>query len=415
MVNYLVPFLLSVSLSPVCTVYSLELLDTSWLFNQTVRLLQGCQLQGVANVQIFTPDASSSYGAQWTRDFTFALGAVQPMKTLPPPVNVEAAVTYTFTRITNEGEVPDRVYADGHSIFSPGSGSWASKVAWDNMAFTGLLLSTYAENWNTTDGYFCTMEPIVKLAFTYLNVSSNGITYNSDTAPNCSWGFMDTVIITRHMYFVTLLYYESALRMQALSLKTGCGDTNYYQTIVDKISSNIEIFNLNSTVIPLFYSSDGIDSLPDVWGSAYMTYLGLGTLVQRTAIVNYLVNEWYQYTNGSKTTIWQEGQLRHLPQPYVWTNCFPGACSTPGTYQNGAFWATPLKWTIPAILEYGYPDVAYEILNSTIQSFTVGGIMEAINRDIGYTGVKDYVASGTNVLVAAETYNDYVRKTLGSK
>ena len=36
----------------------------NWLVNETASLLVGCQLPGVGNVTLFTPDGSSSYGAQ---------------------------------------------------------------------------------------------------------------------------------------------------------------------------------------------------------------------------------------------------------------------------------------------------------------------------------------------------------------
>ena len=49
---------------------------------------------------------------------------------------------------------------------------------------------------------------------------------------------------------------------------------------------------------------------------------------------------------------------------------------------------------------YGFGAQATEIAEAAIASFKAGGVMEAINRPIGYAGVRDYVASATNLLGA---------------
>jgi len=85
---------------------------------------------------LFTPDASASYGAQWTRDFAMALahassGSFPP---LPPTTTLAASVVFTLSRVTPSGCVPDRVQADGTPVFAPGSkGMWPIQLAWDNM------------------------------------------------------------------------------------------------------------------------------------------------------------------------------------------------------------------------------------------------------------------------------------------
>lgn len=63
----------------------------AWLQNKTQHFLVACQLTGVGGVQLFTPDASSSYGAQWTRDFEMALSNA-PGEFKAIHANVSAAV-----------------------------------------------------------------------------------------------------------------------------------------------------------------------------------------------------------------------------------------------------------------------------------------------------------------------------------
>ena len=43
--------------------------DMAWLRQDAARMINGSRLAGVNGTTLYTPDASSSYGAQWTRDF----------------------------------------------------------------------------------------------------------------------------------------------------------------------------------------------------------------------------------------------------------------------------------------------------------------------------------------------------------
>ena len=168
----------------------------------------------------------------------------------------------------------------------------------------------------------------------------------------------------------------------------------------------------------LFLASSGLENVPDVFGSAYLVTLGLSSPTRRLAVSTFLSSQWHIATSradskedkfGNTTCIFQEGQVRHLPYPLAWKKCwhhphFVGLdrtyCPALGTYQNGAFWATPLNWVLPALVANHFTAEAVAIAAAAISSFQTGGIMEAINRDMNYTGVRDYVASACNVLGA---------------
>jgi VIT1/CCC1 family predicted Fe2+/Mn2+ transporter len=100
-------------------------------------------------------------------------------------------------------------------------------------------------------------------------------------------------------------------------------------------------------------------------------------------------------------TIFQAGQVRHLPYPLLWKACWKG-CPAPGTYQNGAYWATPLNWVLPALQANGFGGEAAGIASAAVASFQAGGVMECVNAPLGYHGVRDYVASATNLLGVVE-------------
>jgi hypothetical protein len=126
--------------------------------------------------------------------------------------------------------------------------------------------------------------------------------------------------------------------------------------------------------------------VPDVFGSAYLVSLNFSTpLVRcllwgvvfclvsekgflrflrmsiwvqllynyhRASVAGFLADQWRKSVsgtvNGLSSTIFQHGQVRHLPFPLLWKRCWT-SCPSPGTYQNGAFWATPLNWVLEAL------------------------------------------------------------------
>ena len=112
-------------------------------------------------------------------------------------------------------------------------------------------------------------------------------------------------------------------------------------------------------------------------------------------------------------------QVRHLPAPLVWGSCFLGGCPSPGTYQNGAWWSTPLPWVTDALVATGHADVAAGLVADTIALFqntssAVGGVMECVNPQTGDHGVPDYVDSGTNTLAAATALARYRAQSTGA-
>ena len=145
----------------------------------------------------------------------------------------------------------------------------------------------------------------------------------------------------------------------------------------------------------------GFQAYPDVWGSAYLVALNLSTPARRKAAMAAMV--------GAKETYFRAGQVRSLPFPQLWTRCdfAPGGqghCAANGTYQNGAYWATPLSYVTAAMIGTGHADFAEELLAEAVADFKTRGIYEDV--DDGYPahskGVLNYTASATSALWAAK-------------
>lgn len=371
----------------------------TWLLNTSISLLTRCVITSHDGVALFTPDASSSYGAQWTRDFAMAVQNAAPALK-QTGLNVSAAVAYTLSRVSAAGVAPDRVQANGAAVAAPGPvGHWPIKLAWDNGPFAALMLAGYARAWG--DGaFFCAWEPAARRALDLLPLDG-GLAWNDPAAPNCSFGFEDSVVLPGRMLTVSLLLYDAATQVAALARAHGCGDAPHYDGLARGVAGGVDaLFDVASG---LFNASSELETVPDVFGSAYAAALGLSSAPRRAAVAAFLAAQW-RATGGARgaantTTIWQEGQARHLPFPETWRACW-GPCPRPGTYQNGAFWATPLNWLLPALTAGGFGAEAEAVAAAAVQSFQARGVTEAINRDIDYAGVRDYVASACNVLGA---------------
>ena len=368
----------------------------SWLANETASLLKGCQLPGVGGVTLYTPDGSSSYGAQWTRDFAMALAAAP--RAFPLGANVSASVAYTLSRVTPQGVVPDRVQANGAAVFAPCTPScgWGISLAWDNMPYAGLLLAAYARGWRDT-AFFCEWEPTVRRALDFVPLA-RGLAWNDPAAPNASFGFEDSVVLPGRQLTVSLLLFDAATQLGALAAAAGCGEPAHYAALAAAVAGAVD--DLHDAASGLFLASDTLEALPDVFGSAYAVALGLSTVQRRAGVAAFLAAQWRAtQARGAAAapTIFQAGQVRHLPFPLLWKKCWKG-CPAPGTYQNGAYWATPLNWVLPVLTLNGFDQEAAGVAAAAVASFQAAGVMECVNAPLAYHGVRDYVASATNLL-----------------
>lgn len=312
---------------------------------------------------------------------------------------VRAAVALQFARGQRaDGCFADRVQTDGTPVFSPGgTASPFADHAIDNMPFAGRLLAAYAGrfaavNRTAVQALFCAAEPQVRRALDFLQIDpATGLVWNDPDRPNCTYGFTDTVAKQGGLLFSSLLVVDAAQQMANWSAAFGCGNSSQYAAEAVAMATAVSGGPLAAPVAQTGFflaCTQGANSLPDVWGSAYAVQLGVATPAQTTAVVAQLANA----TNG----LYQSGQVRHLPAGVYWGKCFLGGCPAHGTYQNGAFWATPLSWVLPVLAAHGQAPLAESLLNATVANFQAIGPMECVDNT--YHGVTDYVDSGTNAL-----------------
>ena len=171
--------------------------------------------------------------------------------------------------------------------------------------------------------------------------------------------------------------------MFQLCRKLQCGNLNTYKRRFQYVQQSINKLWDEST--GMFWAADIDCKQIDIWGSAYAIEVGITTQAQTDSITNYLVEHYDE--------IVRNGQVRHLAGSDThWQQLFH-PCPE-GTYQNGAYWATPLSWIIPI---YARHDMGFakKMLQTVIHDFQENGINECINE--GYVKVPNFVVSATNV------------------
>jgi len=353
--------------------------DRGWLQSATLAQLKGCQVEAKDGTVLFMPDGSGHYRALWTRDFAYM---VRCAGDLMDREQVRAAIVFLLKGQRADGCMPDRVNADGKPVYSPGAQtSPLADHALDNGPFMALLVATYTRRWGDHD-FFREHEPALRRGLDFVRRSPNGLVYNDPARPQCPYGFTDTVAKTGHVLFTSLLYYDACGQLERLCRQTGCGEPAVYRRRGDRIRKDLD--RLWDESSGMFVAADRDCRQIDVWGSALAVDLDVTTPARRDRILDYLTRQ--------AEAIFKRGQVRHLPAPEHWSRMLLPIA--PETYQNGAYWATPHAWLLPALAR-GNPELASRLLNATIQDFRATGINECVNDN--YRNVPAYVVSATNV------------------
>lgn len=329
-----------------------------------------------------TPDGVGNYHALWVRDFEYM---VEYAGDLLDPKEIEASILYLLNGQRDDGCMPDRVNKQGVAVYGPGAeNSQLADHALDNNMFMAKMVCCYVDLTDNGE-FFRQVEPAIRKALDHTQRADNGLVYNSPEAPQCPYGFTDVVGKTGHLLFCSVLYLDACQRMEQWCQKTGCGEPEEYRQRAALIRKNLSL--LWNDEQGMFWAADHDCKQICIWGSALAAEVGCTTEEQADRIADYLIKHY----DG----IVEHGQVRHLPAGETWQRFMPKIGSfKPGTYQNGAFWGTPIAWVAPTIARRNL-DLAVKMVNDAIADYRNRGIMECINGE--YHNVPEYVTSATNV------------------
>lgn len=361
----------------------LEERDVLWLREETMKQLEGSRVQSSSGVWLQTPDGVGHYKALWVRDYYYQYryaGEFFDNK------EVKVAIKFLLDGQRIDGCVPDRIRADGTVVYSPGGlGNPMADHAVDNGPFMAMLVCEYATRTGDLE-FFKSVERKLRKAMDFIKRSEVGLVYNSPDEPQCVYGFTDIVTKTGNLLFTSLLYHKACEDLAEWCGKAGVGDIAEYRKRAKLIRENLGI--LWNEKEGMFWAADQDCKQVDLWGSAYAADVGLATDGQRDRIVDYFLKH--------EKEIVQRGQIRHLPGKGVWERLFRDSYP-PGTYQNGAYWATPLAWVIPVVGQRE-PETAWRWAREAIADSRKNGMAECINGET--RKVSNFVVSATNLYFA---------------
>lgn len=365
----------------------------SWLVKEAERMINGCRiLSEDRDTYLYTPDASGFYGAMWTRDFFYL---VDGFPDVLDDVAFRKCCVYLLDGQRADGVIPDRRQVDGVPVYCAGRReNPIGEPPTDNSQFMVKLVYSYVKR-SGDIGFFTEKVEALERAMAAIPCDISGLVWIDPAVMRSPYGFTDQIGKTGHELFSSLLLIEAAQDMAELYRMAGkTTESDKWLVEKNKLLSSLEL--LWQEKIGAFYAAGMDCRQSDVWGSAYAAYAGIISDDKK-----YKISRWLA---GNYDNIICRGHVRHLVQPEYWNNLLYSpdkGCSRdfeyyprPGTYQNGAYWATPSSW-VSGVIRLTDQSLAERMLLDLLEDFKRYGIYEAFNDETGYLGAKDYVASVT--------------------
>jgi hypothetical protein len=338
-------------------------------------------------VVLFTPDGEAHYGALWTRDFAYM---VENAFDLLDADEVRAAIEYLLHGQRADGCIPDRVQVDGLPVYSAGPvDKPLGDPSADNSQFMVSLVCDYVRH--TDDRVFaCRWFHALRRALDFTPRDTQGLVFISPECPHSPYGFTDTIAKTGALLFSSLLYWKACNEMVYLCQWCGEDVTPYLQRVAQIEGALDCLWDKN---IGAYRAATHDCRQVDVWGNAFAIYTGFAQGKRRERLLHFLRDRYADYV--------YRGQVRHLLGDETWERTLIPV--TPGTYQNGAYWATASGWVLAALAEIDKP-LAVQMLDDLMTDFQTRGIFECVN--VGYEKLDHYVASVVNPLGALRRMAD---------
>lgn len=393
------------------------------LKNLAVKTIEDCTFDKMfvncdAPVRILLPAGNEKYLAFWIRDTAMmAESHLISNNDLLRYVSISAAYGQngSQTRYLKNGLIvppyalTDHINYNGKAVYFPGDykdgddqgdGTWGSYPPFcDNYYFITMVEDYVSQSgdWEILNRSFSGMalkERLEKAMEGYNINPETGLCVSHYARHTVDWGFTDSVAMQGQLLFASLLRYEAAGDMNHLFPGVG------YDALQEKLKKNI-IDTFYDAKTGWWFSSDGVDRQHDVWGSAYAVYLGLvkGSMAKNTAFA--LARAYKEGRSGIN------GYIRHIlegedamPGVNAWARCGMAY----NTYQNGAYWATPLGWYSYAVSLVDRElaiAMLKDFMENTRERASEGAPFEYTDRDgsnpsgmlYGTSGVLPYVAA----------------------
>lgn len=347
------------------------------------KLVEGCRAKAYDGTWLYTPDGISSYNALWLRDFSYM---VEYAGFAIPNEEIEGCIRYAIAHRREDGWMPDRVCGDGTGVYAAGEmGHPIGEANLDNTPF--LVYTVYDLSLRMAEEEFKPKwkewEPYLTAGLKLIPLSENGLVYNDPEHIHSPYGFTDTIAKSGELYMESLLFWRACRFMAELSHRFGSGETSWFESCAEAVEQQIDRLKDNQT--GTYFAASGACRQLDIWGIAYMLYIGFPVSAEtKNGILSFLKEHYDEYMYC--------GQVRHLLKGEYWEALLIDVEEE--TYQNGAYWATATGWVLWCLAEYA-PDLAVKTLREVTAYFRDEGSFECVNED--YQKLPSFVVSATNV------------------
>lgn len=354
------------------------------------KLIEGSIILSDDGLRLYTPDGMGNYPCLWTRDFAYMVEYAGDL--FERKNDILQCIEYIVKRPASNGWIPDRVDQHGKAYYTAGDDSFPAAPNLDNGPFLAIAAETYLDMLPLEEAKkrFRRWKDNLCRGIACIPKNSDFLVYNPPASPHSPYGFTDCIKKTGLLAMESLLLWRG-YRVIARWLNL-CqeNDAGLYFERLQGIQNNFsKVFSLPNGMLR---AATGCCNQTDIWASCYAVSIGFPLEKgQKKKIAEYLKD----YYNK----IIQYGQIRHLPLEEYWEDTFVPVPN--GTYQNGAYWATPCKWFFDALKDE-FPSLARKTYDDLLRYFEQEGIYECVNGE--YKKLDTYVASAANAYAVSKAF-----------
>ena len=342
------------------------------------------QTEGV----LIRPGGRTSYPAFWIRDYAMSIetGYVSEkeqkhMLVLTASTQSDSLIWTKWGTSIPKGSIADHIRIDdGKPIYFPGTYSfenqgekkWGMQPPFCDQFFFIQMAYFYVKSFPKTiqlTNEIKGVKLIDRLEMAYQMPPSDTrshLVQVDETNRGVDFGFRDAIYITGKLCYASLLKYQAAKQMAYLFTKMG----NKSKALRYQQEANILKISIKGTFIDargMLRASTGISAQADVWATSLAIHLGVLTGQSRLKAAQYLRDS---YLRGELS---QKGNVRHIikSDDFSSTTAWEKSVVPINTYQNGAYWGTPVAWVCQAIAFVDLPS-AQKLAKEFIQELREG-------------------------------------------
>jgi len=340
------------------------------------------------NGVLIRPGGRTSYPAFWIRDYAMSIetGYVSEkeqkhMLELTASTQSDSLMRTKWGTSIPKGSIADHIRIDdGKPIYFPGTYSfenqgdkkWGMQPPFCDQFFFIQMAYLYVKSFSKSTELskeINGVKLINRLEQAYQMPPSHPqskMVHVDDSNRGVDFGFRDAIYITGKLCYASLLKYQAAIQMAYLFTKMG----NKSKALVYQQEANLLKRSIISTFIDargMLRASTGTSGQADVWATSLAINLGVLTGQSRLKAAQYLRDS---YVKGELS---QKGNIRHVVESddFSATSAWEKSVVPINTYQNGAYWGTPVGWVCQAIAYVDLPS-AQKLAKEFIQELREG-------------------------------------------